>query len=335
MTIFFTTRNGVYLVALKKNRNNLLFSVVFSSLFAKFVITRRQYIMKLFFTSTLTLMLILAVGITLAETSTPTANAAPTPETICADSSTDITTTTHTKLTIATWNVGVFNNGEPPIGMPDDSVEANLPKIKSLITSFEADILIITEYASFLNQGKSRNTYDEVLKQFYPYTHYTRDAWTAIFSKYPFSVELITSPDRRDYLLGSVNIDGTTIGLGAIHPRSASGTQATEARIADHNMVIDFFADYDKAIVAGDFNTYEDRELNVYRDADWSLGNCGYFGYIDTYRPHTRAWYIDNIITKGIQIDNFYKIDNRADVSDHYPVVAKLSLHLQARSEGK
>ena len=335
MTIFFTTRNGVYLVVLKKNRNNLLFTVVFSSLFAKFVITRRQYIMKPFFTSTFTLLLILAVGITLAETSTPTANAAPTTETICADSSTDITTTTHTKLTIATWNVGVFNNGEPPIGMPDDSVETNLPKIKSLITSFEADILIITEYASFLNQGKSRNTYDEVLKQSYPYTHYTRDAWTAIFSKYPFSVVLITSPDRRDYLLGSVNIDGTTIGLGAIHPRSASGTQATEARIADHNMVIDFFADYDKAIVAGDFNTYEDRELNVYRDADWSLGNCGCFGYIDTYRPHTRAWYIDNIITKGIQIDNFYKIDNRADVSDHYPVVAKLSLHLQSRSEGK
>ena len=90
-------------------------------------------------------------------------------------------------------------------------------------------------------------------------------------------------------------------------------------------MVIDFFAYYDKAIVAGDFNTYEDRELNVYRDADWNLGNCGYFGYIDTYRPHTRAWYIDNIITKGIQIDNFYKIDNRADVSDHYPVVANLS----------
>jgi hypothetical protein len=55
-------------------------------------------------------LLILAVGITLAETSTPTAYAAPTPETICADLSTDITATTHTKLTIATWNVGVFNN---------------------------------------------------------------------------------------------------------------------------------------------------------------------------------------------------------------------------------
>ena len=219
--------------------------------------------------------------------------------------------------------------------MPYDSVEANLPKIKSLITSFEADILIITEYASFLNQGKNRNTYDEVLKQFYPYTHYTRDAWTAIFSKYPFSVELITSPDHRDYLLGSVNINGTTIGLGAIHPRSASGTQAAEARIADHRMVIDFFTDYDKAIVAGDFNTYEDRELNVYRDADWSLGNCGYFGYIDTYRPHTREWYIDNIVTKGIHIDNFYKIDNRADVSDHYPVVANLSFRTHTRQDGK
>lgn len=122
--------------------------------------------MKLFFTSALALLLILTGCITLAETSTPTTNAAPTTEISCAGSLTDITATTLTRLTLATWNVGVFNNGEPPIGMPDDSVEANLPKIKSLITSFEADILIITEYASFLNQGKNRNTYDEVLKQF-------------------------------------------------------------------------------------------------------------------------------------------------------------------------
>ena len=111
MTIFFATRNGEYLVDLKKNKNNLLFSVVFSSLFAKFVVTRRQYIMKLFFTSTLTLLLILAVGITLAETSTPTTNAAPTTEISCAGSPTDITATTLNKLTLATWNVGVFNNG--------------------------------------------------------------------------------------------------------------------------------------------------------------------------------------------------------------------------------
>ena len=291
--------------------------------------------MKPFLTSALAILLLFIGYTTLADTSISTANTAPTATTSNAGVSTDITDTTLTKLTLATWNVGVFNNGEPPIGMPNDSVETNLPKIKSLIASFEADILIITEYASFLNQGKSRNTYNEVLKQLYPYTHYTRDAWTAIFSKYPFSVELITSPDHRDYLLGSFNINGATIGLGAIHPRSASGTQAADARIADHKMVIDFFADHDRAIVAGDFNTYGDRELDVYREAGWSLGNCGYFGYINTYRPHSREWYIDNITTKGIHIDNFYKIDNRADVSDHYPVVANLSFRNHTQPEGK
>ena len=81
--------------------------------------------MKLFFTSALALLLILTGCKTLAETSTPTTNAAPTTEISRAGSLTDITATTLTKLTLATWNVGVFNNGEPPIGMPDDSVEAN------------------------------------------------------------------------------------------------------------------------------------------------------------------------------------------------------------------
>lgn len=237
----------------------------------------------------------------------------------------DQTTKSLSKFTVATWNVGVFNNGEPPIGMPDDRVEENLPKIKKLITGLDADILIVTEYATYLNQGKTRNTYDEVLKQFYPYTHFTRDAWSAIFSKYPFDVVLMTSPDNRDYLLGHININGNIVGFGAIHPRSASGVKAADARIADHQMVIDYFANYDKVIVGGDFNTYEDRELDIYRDAGWSLGNCGYFGDIDTYRPHVRAWYIDNIITKGININNFIKVDDRADVSDHYPVVANLS----------
>jgi hypothetical protein len=229
------------------------------------------------------------------------------------------------KPRVATWNWGMLNNGVGPIGIVDDEVDVYLPKIKELITSLDADILVATEYASKLDRSKTRDTYAAVLKQFYPYKLLTRDNWTAIFSKFPFAVELVASPDNRDFLLGYININGSVVGFGAIHPRSASGTEAEDARIADHQMVIDYFANYDKAIVVGDFNTYEDRELDVYRNAGWNLGNCGYFGNIDTYMPSSRPWYIDNIVTKGININNFVKVDNRADVSDHYPVVANLS----------
>lgn len=228
------------------------------------------------------------------------------------------------KPVVAEWNFGLLNNGLSPQRIEDDKVDEYLPKIKELITSLGADILYTTEYVKELDRSQKRNTYNEVLKQFYPYYYYGGNMM-AIFSKYPFSVQSVTSPDGRNCELGFININGNVIGFGEIHPRSASGTEAEDARIADHQMIVDYFVDYDRVIVGGDFNNYEDRELDVYRNAGWNLGNCGYFGNIDTYMPSSRPWYIDNIVTKGINIDNFVKVDNRADISDHYPVVANLS----------
>ena len=238
---------------------------------------------------------------------------------------TNLTHLTHIK--VAEWNFGVFNNGVSPVGILDADVNTALPSIKHLLASLNADILIATECTQYVNRGQTLDTYTTLLEQFFQYHKYGSSG-ICIFSKYPFAVSDWVSPDGRTYQVGTISIGTTQIGFAAIHPRSASGSEAKQARITDMQAVISELSDYDKIIVSGDFNTYEDDELDCWRNSGFALGNCGYFGDINTYPDSTREWYIDNIITKGFNIDYFNRIEDTASVSDHYPVLAKMTAFL-------
>ena len=238
---------------------------------------------------------------------------------------TNLTHLTHIK--VAEWNFGVFNNGVSPVGILDADVNKALPSIKHLLASLNADILIATECPQYVNRGQTLDTYTTLLEQFFQYHKYGSSG-ICIFSKYPFAVSDWVSPDGRTYQVGTISIGTTQIGFAAIHPRSASGSEAKQARITDMQAVISELSDYDKIIVSGDFNTYEDDELDCWRNSGFALGNCGYFGDINTYPNSTREWYIDNIVTKGFNIDYFNRLEDTASVSDHYPVLAKMTAFL-------
>ena len=231
-------------------------------------------------------------------------------------------------IKVAEWNFGVFNNGVSPVGIPDADVNTALPSIKHLLVLLNADILIATECPKYVNRGKTLDTYTTLLEQFFQYHKYGGAGGIGIFSKYPFAVSDWVSPDGRTYQVGTISIGTTQIGFAAIHPRSDSGSEAKQARITDMQAVISELSDYDKIIVSGDFNTYEDDELDCWRNSGFVLGNCGYFGDINTYPDSSREWYIDNIVTKGFNIDYFNRIEDTASVSDHYPVLAKMTSFL-------
>lgn len=230
-------------------------------------------------------------------------------------------------IKVGEWNFGVFNNGVSPAGIPDADVNTALPSIKHLLVSLNADILIATECPQYVNRGQTLDTYTTLLEQFFQYHKYGASG-ICIFSKYPFAVSDWVSPDDRTYQVGTISIGTTQIGFAAIHPRSASGSEAKQARITDMQAVISELSDYDKIIVSGDFNTYEDDELDCWRNSGFVLGNCGYFGDINTYPNSSREWYIDNIVTKGFNIDYFNRLEDTAGVSDHYPVLAKMTAFL-------
>lgn len=230
-------------------------------------------------------------------------------------------------IKVAEWNFGVFNNGVSPVGIPDADVNTALPSIKHLLVSLNADILIATECPQYVNRGQTLDTYTTLLEQFFQYHKYGSSS-ICIFSKYPFAVSDWVSPDGRTYQVGTISIGTTQIGFAAIHPRTAPGSEAKQARITDMQAVISELSDYDKIIVSGDFNTYEDDELDCWRNSGFVLGNCGYFGDINTYPNSSREWYIDNIVTKGFNIDYFNRIEDTASVSDHYPVLAKITSFL-------
>lgn len=214
---------------------------------------------------------------------------------------------------------------EDGTGIPADILQEKISEYKTFIAKHlsNVDVLLCTEYRENMDRANSVNTYDTLLSNFFPY--YQLGSTMAVFSKMPIELESLQTLDNRPCLLGKLNLGSVIVGLGLIHPRSAEGEEAEDIRIQDHNFVISFFNEVDKVIIGGDFNTYVDRELNPYRDNGYQLGNCGYFGNIDTYMPSTREWYIDNIVTKGFSLNSFKKIEERA-LSDHFPVVANVSV---------
>ena len=64
-------------------------------------------------------------------------------------------------------------------------------------------------------------------------------------------------------------------------------------------------------------------EMKVFADAGLTLGNHGAFGSFVTFRDN-RGFMIDNIITKGLLMKNFW-VGTEA-YSDHFPIYSEVYL---------
>lgn len=232
------------------------------------------------------------------------------------------------KINVGEWNIGYWNNGVSPYGVPDEDVNTYLPRVKSLLTTICSDILVITEWVTYFDRSQTMPSYDTLLKQFYPHKYTERgDNKPAIFSKFPVvGSEGTFITDGAKYSKGIININGKEIIIVAIHLPSAESDR--NRRIQMFTDIVNEYQDSPYVIVTGDTNIYNLDELQPFITAGWVLGNGGYFGNISTW--YTGTWYIDNVITKGFNIDDFVKVedDNRAGVSDHYPVKSIVSTML-------
>ena len=233
-------------------------------------------------------------------------------------------------LRIAEWNFGLFNHGvqtDGQIGIPDADVDTILPTLKEQFVNIAADLLYVTEYSQYVDRSQTMNTYDTLLKQFYPYKYITGDRGSAIFSKFPFTAKNFVSLDSRTYIDGKMTIHGQEVRIFLMHPRSMSGQSGVDTRVADINQVITYLADSPYVIIAGDMNTFQVVELDPFKTAGYLCGNCGYQGNMNTYPDPNREWYIDNVIVKGFNMDKFEVIEEPS-VSDHYPVRGYITAYL-------
>lgn len=78
---------------------------------------------------------------------------------------------------------------------------------------------------------------------------------------------------------------------------------------------------YDMAIFAGDFNSQEPGEYDIFVDNGYNLSNCGKFGNFDTLRDIP----VDNIIvSSNISINRFAVLDSYNLNTDHTPIFSEL-----------
>jgi len=75
------------------------------------------------------------------------------------------------------------------------------------------------------------------------------------------------------------------------------------------------------AIFAGDFNSQEPGEYDIFVDNGYNLSNCGEFGNFDTLRDIP----VDNIIvSSNISINRFAVLDSYNLNTDHTPIFSEL-----------
>jgi hypothetical protein len=235
-------------------------------------------------------------------------------------------TSAYQNITACAFNVGFFNMGTTPKGVPDEDVSEQTPIWRALLANLGADILLFTEWHDFFDQSETINAYEHLIEQLYPYKFITETSnRTGIFSRIPFVGRTFTSTESgRLNSVGHLFINGEKIGIMYAHLTAGSSAEAINERQIDSQEIIDYFSDYEKVIIAGDFNNTEGAsELDIYLNNGYRLSNQGYFGVFDTAIGRVQPA-IDNIITKGVNI-NAVSIDDPA-TSDHRPIISRLSI---------
>jgi endonuclease/exonuclease/phosphatase (EEP) superfamily protein YafD len=124
--------------------------------------------------------------------------------------------------------------------------------------------------------------------------------------------------NRENYFLESEFVwKGIVIKIVCVHvlfSRKVSGVYQ-QAQIRE---LIDRYSHYERVIICGDWNT-GNNNYKLLQEAGFTLANDG---KIVTYP--SKNYPLDNIAVKGLKISDVRAVET--DLSDHYPLVCKISL---------
>ena len=225
------------------------------------------------------------------------------------------------RMKVAQWNVFMFGIKDGVFGVSDENAEETVTALNDLIDGLDADVLFLNEYNGTIDQSKRYDTYETLLFKRYPY-FFKGGFYSAVASKYPLKMEEVQLTHRK-FIVGELLFRESKVAIACIHPDPGTSDETTMARIEDHQQVVNRLREYERVIVAGDFNTITTNELDIYRTGGYTLGNNGSFGAFITYPSTSRA--LDNIVVKGMKLEH-YAVVNEQVMSDHYPSVAELIL---------
>lgn len=246
-----------------------------------------------------------------------------------------------TRIKVMSYNIRCLRGGEKSAGY-DPLSESQMNKTKAdfaaLLEREDPDIFIVCENRMFFDtkatesEGGKKNVYDFFFKEYFRYGYNLESGASLprVYSKYKlYDMEYIdvayepgVGGGRRP-LSVKVKVGGEEICVIACHPEAGPEVYET-SRKPYFEAIINYCKDKEKVIIGGDLNTDTadfKAELDGFKD-DFTLGNFGEFGTLQTYRFGESALWIDNIIVKGLKMRNF-KVGTD-ELSDHFPIFSEV-----------
>lgn len=236
------------------------------------------------------------------------------------------------EIVLATWNLGHFAKGKRSYSLVKSSELYDYSKkLRSIINdSIKPDVICFNEYSVVL--GVDSSNINQLTKDviFYNFKRGKEGkqvgySCNAIFSNKrikrfeecsfesskPFLKELPRAAAYY-YLSSDLYISGSKVKLVCVHTTSGA-PKVCQAQIAE---LIEKFDKVDKVIMCGDWNT---QSYTRFKKAGYQLANDG------SYKTYpAKEWPLDNIVAKGVKISDVHVV--KTDLSDHYPLVCKISL---------
>lgn len=249
-------------------------------------------------------------------------------------------------MKIAVWNIGHFSSGNSvKSAVPEEKLSEATAAFHSYIDKIGADVFGVCEYSyMFCNSDKLLNLGPVYAKDtlFDGYTFgyegpQHRYSGNALFAKCEVEglrkklfacnagavishTDLIKAEDYY-YVRATVKIDGKPVTLILTHlafDMNLDPDTLNEAQIAE---LVEALKKEERVIIIGDFNCRRFDSFRIFEAAGYTLANDG---SVDTCPIASQNHALDNIIVKGLKVENFKAYPTT--LSDHYAVSADISL---------
>lgn len=238
-------------------------------------------------------------------------------------------------IRLATWNIGHFSMGSKPYSTIDSaSVQQKSRKYKDFIEkTINADIIGINEYSNYFFEDKENQIltrsilFDGYRDQMEgPLILYTcnslfsnvkckRNKAVYFESNRSFTKDSKIASRKTYYIESELSLCGEKVILVCVHVLF-SRKYPNEVQQNQIKELMDTYANTDRVIIIGDFNT---GDLHQFKKNGFVIANDG---SIVTYP--SKKYALDNIVAKGIDISNVYTIET--ELSDHFPLVCEISI---------
>lgn len=239
-----------------------------------------------------------------------------------------------TYLKVATYNVGIFNNGIS--GVETENAIDKMNEFRKIIGSINADILNAQEFKEYFDLG---NTYSSLDVVNFKYPHNTKSINqnnSLSFLKYPITnavKKAFDSGSGKYYVAFDITVGGKTITV--INAHLAIEEDVSVHRSSEIAELITFMDTKDYVILTGDMNASSQSEYDAYKTAGYKICNGGDFGWFNTWpirKNMPSSWNttwpcenLDNIIVSD-NITPQYVETIDCVISDHAPLVATLRI---------